>query len=135
VRAIIYTRSRSETGADHQLEQCRAFAASHGWDVTEVFTDGDASASNMDRPGLTQAMQQIRTHGCDALVAQSADRLTRNASDLASILADADAANVGVVTADGTLDTSSEYGVMAARLMARFAARWDEGQERDASAD
>jgi site-specific DNA recombinase len=121
MRAIMYTRSRSGTGADasRQLEQCRAFAVSRGWDVSEVFTDEDASAYTLDRPGLTQAMHLVRTRGCDVLVAQSADRLTRNASDLASIIADADAdaAGVIVVTADG-IDTSTEAGRMAARVVA-----------------
>ena len=135
MRAIIYTRSRSETSADHQLEECRAFAAGRGWDVTGEFTDENVSASTLDRPGLQQAMQQVRTHGCDALVAQSATRLTRSASDLASILADADAASVAVLTADGIMDTSDELGVMLARVMAGFARRWDEDREYDASAD
>lgn len=69
------------------------------------------------------------------LVAQSATRLTRSASDLASILADADAASVAVLTADGIMDTSDELGVMLARVMAGFARRWDEDREYDASAD
>jgi DNA invertase Pin-like site-specific DNA recombinase len=132
MRTIIYTRTRSGTGADRQLEQCCAFVASRGWDVTGEFTDTDASAWNLDRPGLQQAMQQVRTRGCDALIAQSASKLTRNASDLASILADADATGVGVLTADGILDTSDEIGVTAARIAARFAVRWDEDH---ASAD
>jgi site-specific DNA recombinase len=108
MRAIIYTRSRSGTGEDRQLEQCRALAAERGWEVTEVFTDENASAFTMNHPGLQQAMQQVRTRGCGALIAHSASKLTRNASDLASILADADAASVAVLTADGSLDTSGE---------------------------
>jgi site-specific DNA recombinase len=136
MRAIIYTRIRSGNGPDatRQLEQRRAFAARRGWDVSEVFTDVDASASTLDRPGLQQAMQRVRTRGYDALVAQSAAELSRNALDLASILADADAAGVAVLTKDGIVDTSTELGVMTARMMVRFAGRWDEDR-RDASAD
>jgi DNA invertase Pin-like site-specific DNA recombinase len=51
MRTIIYTRSRSGTGADasRQLEHCRAHAASRGWDVSEVFTDQGSSAFTLDR--------------------------------------------------------------------------------------
>lgn len=44
--AIIYRRTASATGPDGdiQLAQCRALAASRGWEVTEVFTDQGASA-------------------------------------------------------------------------------------------
>ena len=71
-------------------------------------------------------MHLTRGGGCDVLVAHSASRLTREASELAPILADADASDVAVVTADGMLDTSAEPGVMAARMMARFTARRDD---------
>ena len=45
MRAIIYTRTATVTGHDalgRQEEQCRAFAASHGWDVAGVFADDGA---------------------------------------------------------------------------------------------
>ena len=138
MRAVIYTRTAVQTGGDvidRQAEQCRAFAARHGWDVTGEFTDNGVSGARLHRPGLDAAMELIRTRGCDALVAADAARLTRNASDLASILADADAASVVIATADGSLDTSDELGVMLARAKAGFAIRWDQDQERDASAD
>ncbi len=77
-------------------------------------------------------MQQVRTHGCDALVAQSAACLSRNASVLASILADADAANVAMLTEDGIMDTSMEIGVLTARIMVKFAGRWDDDREQEA---
>lgn len=135
MRAIIYKRSRSGTGVDasRELERYRTLIASRGWEVSEVFIDEGASAST---PGLSW-VQQVRTHGCDALVAQSAARLSRNASDLAS-LADADAASVAVLTEDGIMDTSRELGVMSTRIMVKFAGHWDEDREeeaRDASED
>lgn len=135
MRAVIYARSRSGTGEDRKLEPCQAFAASREWEVTEVFTDTNVSASTLDRLGLQQAMQQVRTRGCDVLITQSAARPTRNASDFASILADADVVAAPVFTADGIVDTSDELGVMLARVMVEFARRWDEDREHDASTD
>jgi site-specific DNA recombinase len=138
MRAVIYTRTAVGTGGDaidRQAGQCRAFAAEHGWDVTGEFADDGVSGLKLSRPGLDAAMQQVRTRRCDALVTADASRLTRNPSDLASILADADAASVVIATADGTLDTSDELGVMLARAKAGFAIRWGQDREHDASAD
>jgi site-specific DNA recombinase len=105
-RAVIYTRTAVATGQnvnDRQAEQCRAYAAEHGWDVIEVFTDDGMSGSSPNRPRLDAVMHLIRNRECDALVAYDMTRFTRDASGLASILADADAVGVTVATADGRL--------------------------------
>jgi DNA invertase Pin-like site-specific DNA recombinase len=79
----------------------------------------------------------MRDRAFDVLITSTASVLTRRVSDLESILADADASGVAVVTADGIVDTSTELGVMTARIMTRFVGRWDEGREEEthASAD
>ena len=95
MKAVIYTRTGAGTGRnvlDRQLEQCKALAAEHGWDVVATYSDQGSSALNMGRPGLQAAMNLVRSHGCDVLVADAPERLARSTSDLASILADADAA-------------------------------------------
>lgn len=96
MRAVIYTRSKDVTGEDTQLERCRAVAAERGWEVVAAFSDHGASARNLNRPGLGAAMNLVRGHGCDVLIADASERLTRSASDLQSIFADADAAGVTV---------------------------------------
>ena len=58
--------------------------------------DEGTSAWNMDRPGLTAAMDLVRGHGCEILIADALSVLSRRASDMESILADADAAGVTV---------------------------------------
>ena len=140
MRALIYTRTAVRTGRDaigRQAEQCRAFAVSHGWAVTGVFTDDGASGTNMNRPAFRRVTDGMRNRAFDVLITSTASVLTRRASDLESILAAADASGVAVVTADGIVDTSTELGVMTARIMTRFAGRWDEDREEEthASAD
>src|SRR5271169_2257573 len=117
MRAIIYTRTRSVTGPDasRQPEQCRTLAADRGWDVSEVFTDEDVSWYTLDRPRLVRAMQRVRSRGCDVLVADALEVLTRRASDLDSILADANAAGVTVYA--GPFSSSDAAG-RALKIMA-----------------
>ena len=119
MRVIIYTRTRSGTGdASRQLEQCRALAADRGWDVSEVFTDEDVSGCTLDRTGLVRAMQRVRSRGCDVLVADALEVLTRRAFDLDSILADADAA--GVIVYAGPFSSSDAAGRAALKITARL---------------
>lgn len=48
-RAVVYVRisddpEASERGVDRQEEDCRAYAASRGWEVAAVFRENDTSA-------------------------------------------------------------------------------------------
>ena len=98
MRAVIYTRTGSSANGDsrRQLERCREVAAERGWEVIAAYADESVSAWNTDRPGLSAAMDLVRGHGCEILIADALSVLTRRASDMESILADADAAGVAV---------------------------------------
>jgi site-specific DNA recombinase len=135
MRVAIYTRTATRTSGNgqRQLEQCRAFAAARGWQAAEVFADDGASGSNMDRPGLQRILTGMRAGAFDVLLTDAASVLTRNASDLASILADVDAAGVAIMTADGIMDTSTDFGRIMGGLIAKFTAAWDAGRGEEAS--
>ena len=133
MKAVIYTRTASESSSSQrQLEQCQTFAAVHGWDVAGIYSECCVSGRSADRRTLNLAMQQARNQECGVLIVSDATRLTRDASGLASILRDADAAGVRVVTADGALDTTTKESRPVARLMT-----WVAGNDRasDATAD
>jgi DNA invertase Pin-like site-specific DNA recombinase len=116
MRAVIYTRSRSGTGEDRQLERCRAVAAEQGWEVIAAYSDHDVSALNLDRrPGLQSAMNLVRSRGCDILVADAPEVLTRSASGMRSIVADVDA--VGVAVHAGQFSSSDAAGRAVLRMM------------------
>lgn len=123
MRAAIYTRTGREDSGDtnRQLQQCRALAAERGWEVNAAYADEDVSAWNMDRSGLTAAMDLVRGHGCDILLADAFSALSRRASDMESILADADAAGVTVHTVTGPFSSSDATSRAAMRIM--YAAR------------
>jgi DNA invertase Pin-like site-specific DNA recombinase len=114
MRAVIYTRTRSATGGNLQLERCRAVAAAHGWEVVAAYSNPGASALNLDRPGLQSAMNVVRSRGCDILVADALEVLTRSASGMQSIVADADAA--GVTVHAGQFSSSDATGRAALRI-------------------
>lgn len=87
VRTALYARqSLDRTGegeaVERQLEDCRKLAESRGWDVVEVLTDNDISASSgKPRPGYARLLELIETGAVDRVVAWSIDRLTRRLRD------------------------------------------------------
>ena len=119
MRAVIYTRTGSSGNDDsgRQLERCRTLAAERGWEVVAAYAD-QGSAWNMDRPGLSAAMDLVRGRGCDILIAYALFTLTRRASDLESILADADAAGVTVHLVTESLDSWDAASRLALRITA-----------------
>jgi site-specific DNA recombinase len=118
MRAVIYTRTGAGNGenAGRQLERCREVAAERGWEVIATCADQGTSAWNMNRPGLNAAMSLVRDCGCDILIAYEFSVLTRRASDLESILGDAEAAGVTVHLVTESLDSSDAASRLALRI-------------------
>lgn len=123
MKAVIYTRTGAGNGenAGRQLERCREVAAEHGWEVIAAYSDEGVSAWNTNGPGLTAATDLVRGHGCDILIADAGSALSRRASDMERILADADAAGVIVHTVTGPFSSSDATDLAALRIM--YAAR------------
>jgi DNA invertase Pin-like site-specific DNA recombinase len=78
--AAIYCRTAV---ADHsireQREACQAFAARHGYTVPEAYVclDDGCSGTHLERPGLQQLRELIRTRAIQAVIVHDLARLAR----------------------------------------------------------
>ncbi|MDE7330203.1 MAG: recombinase family protein [Clostridia bacterium] len=79
--AVIYARSASpDKQATHaQLEICREYARTHGYNVVAEFSDNGYSRMNFDRPAFT-AMNNSRDKWA-TLIVYRLDKLSRNHND------------------------------------------------------
>lgn len=92
-RAAIYTRVSSdprESGRSvaEQEQECRRTAALAGWDVVEVFSDNDRSASryaSKPRPGYASLVDYVRARNCDVVVTWEASRFQRDLQDYVAL--------------------------------------------------
>ncbi|MGD8148429.1 recombinase family protein [Ornithinimicrobium sp. Y1694] len=119
-RTAIYCRISLDAageglGVERQETECRALAERNGWDVDEVFTDNDISATTgKARP----AFEQLLAYRPDRIVVWHTDRLVRLTADLERVL------DLGVpvftVTA-GDLDLSNPAGRAVARTITAWA--------------
>jgi len=78
IYARVSTDKQSETSTVDQVERCRAFAATRGWNVVEdlIFEEPFMSGVQKNRPKLQELMKRIGEW--DVLVCWDFDRLGRN---------------------------------------------------------
>jgi predicted site-specific integrase-resolvase len=92
VRVIGYVRVSTEEQALSGLGlEAQRTALHEAWRHREgrlvtVLSDEGYSGKDLNRPGLTQALQRIADGRADALAVVKLDRLTRNSSDLGELI-------------------------------------------------
>jgi DNA invertase Pin-like site-specific DNA recombinase len=125
MRAGIYVRISDDregraVGVARQEEDCRALAAARGWQVVEVYSDNDTSAtSGKVRRAYRQMLTDLENGRLDAIVAYSSSRFYRRVRDLDELATLLEARHVEVATCtSGRIDLSTADGRMTARLLA-----------------
>lgn len=87
MNAIIYTRvstakEQQETSLKRQAEELQSLAAEHGMNVVNVISE-QASGYEMDRDGVFDLLEEIKTSDIDAVLIQDDTRLGRGNAKIA----------------------------------------------------
>lgn len=83
-KAILYARVSTEEQVKsgysllQQIERLREYAATEGYEVLEEVTDAGRSGAYLERPGMDRVRDLIEAGGMEAVLAQDADRITRD---------------------------------------------------------
>ncbi len=100
-------------GMDAQEVAIRAEVDRRGWVLVRIVRDEGASGKDTDRPGLLDALRQVRDGAASGLVVAKLDRLSRSVVDFGTILdhfidwgATLVALDLGVDTSTPTVDSS-----------------------------
>lgn len=110
VRAAIYARISSDDGTAlgvaRQVDDCRREVERHGWEVAEVYTDNDVSASRSKvvRPAYQRMLEDVRAGHLGAITVWDVDRLTRTPRELEDIITFADEHNLKLASVGGEID-------------------------------
>jgi DNA invertase Pin-like site-specific DNA recombinase len=126
-RCAIYTRisrdaEQRREGVSRQEDECRARAEREGWDIVEVFTDNDISASGYsrrNRPAYERLIAGAREGRYEIVLAYSNSRLTRRLAELEDLIRLHDETGIlicTVVSGDDNMATAD--GRMTARIKA-----------------
>ncbi|UZJ23683.1 recombinase family protein [Rhodococcus antarcticus] len=126
-RALIYTRvslDRTGDGAavERQLEACQKLCELRGWTVVGEESDNSISAfSGKERPAWKRVLEALERGTIDVVVAWHLDRMTRSMLDLEALILLAEGKGVGIATATGDIDLTTDVGRMVARILAAVA--------------
>lgn len=127
MRAIIYARASLDlTGegrsVERQMEACQALAVARGWSVVATEQDNSISAtSGKTRPAWQRVLAAIEAGDVDVVIAWHIDRMTRSMRDLEVLIDLAEKHGVGIATAVGDIDLTTDAGRMVARILAAVA--------------
>ncbi len=127
----VYARKSSEEGLeqsfnslDAQREACEAFVLSQkaqGWKVDRAYEDGGYSGGNVERPGLQQLLQDIRSRRIRIVVVYKVDRLTRSLGDFAKLVELFDAHEVSFVSVTQQFNITTSMGRLTLNVLLSFA--------------
>ncbi len=92
-----------------------------GWLDVEFVTDDGYSAKNLSRPGIADALEQLRRGEASVLVVSKLDRLSRSLLDFATLMDQAKREGWELVVLDLAIDTTVPSGQLMANVMAAFA--------------
>ena len=136
VRAIGYVRVSTEEQAtsglslSHQKTRVVAFAKASDFDLVEVIEEPGKSAKNLKRPGLTRALEILKSGEGQALVVLSLDRLTRSVKDLGHLVEFFDRTGTALVSVQDSINTLTAAGRLVLNVLGSIA-QW----EREAIAE
>jgi DNA invertase Pin-like site-specific DNA recombinase len=102
-----------------QQEEIDAVCSRKGLALLELVRDVESRGSDLNRPGLTYALEHLKAHEASCLVVSSLERLTGSAANLGTLVEWLDRWGARLVVADIDLDTGTpEGGVVAKALTA-----------------
>ncbi len=96
-------------------------AARRGWANMQYVADEGFSAKTLARPGITEALEQLRRGEARVLVVSKLDRLSRSLLDFAGLMDRAKREGWRLVVLDLAIDTTTASGGLMANVMASFA--------------
>lgn len=130
-RCAIYTRKSTNQRLERdvnslvtQREISSAYITSQqykGWvELPDHYDDGGHSGSGMDRPALSQLMQDIEAGEIDVVVVYKIDRLTRSLADFVRMIEIFDHRNIALISVSQAFDTSDSMGRMILNVLLTF---------------
>lgn len=136
-RVAIYIRWSTDdqgdgTTAQVQLEGCRHYVLSQGWEFRPdlVFTDDGWSGGTLDRPAMRQLRAAIKAGQVDCVVVLKIDRLSRNVVDTVNLVLREWEGRCHVKSAREAIDTSTPAGKMFFYTLVSFA-EWERSVIRE----
>lgn len=132
MKVIAYIRVSSEEqaqsglGLENQKAKIQAYCELYGHEVVELITDAGISAKNLKRPGIQAALAALDGGQADGLVIYKLDRLSRNVSDMGSLVTKyfSEKAGKALLSVIDQIDTTTASGRLVLNVLTSVA-QWE----------
>ena len=105
-----------------QTERLQAYCKAKGWGIFHTYTDAGFSGSNMQRPALSQLLEDVEAGRVDCVLVYKLDRLSRSQKDTLHMIEDIFLANgCDFVSMSENFDTSTPLGRAMIGILSVFA--------------
>lgn len=105
-----------------QTERLQAYCKAKGWGIFHTYTDAGFSGSNMERPSLSQLLEDVEAGRVDCVLVYKLDRLSRSQKDTLHMIEDIFLANgCDFVSMSENFDTSTPLGRAMIGILSVFA--------------
>lgn len=121
IRVSTDEQAESGAGMEAQRQALEAACERSGYGLVGIVEDGGYSAKDLNRPGISQALERLAGGEADALMVAKLDRLSRSVLDFAGLVARARKEGWALICLDLGVDTSTASGEVMANVLAAFA--------------
>lgn len=128
MRTAIYVRvstlEQAEEGysIEEQIAKLEKFCELRDWQKAGVYRDSGFSGANIDRPGISKLIKDVKNKKIDMVLVYKLDRLSRSQKDTLYLIEDVFATNgANFVSLNENFDTSTPFGKAMIGILAVFA--------------
>lgn len=132
MKVIAYVRVSSEEqaqsglGLESQKAKIEAYCDLYNHEIVELITDAGVSAKNLKRPGIQAALAALDGGRADGLIIFKLDRLSRNVSDMGSLITKyfSEKAGKALLSVSDQIDTTTAGGRLVLNVLTSVA-QWE----------
>ncbi|WP_311874535.1 recombinase family protein [Vagococcus carniphilus] len=128
MRVGIYVRvstlDQAEEGysIDEQIDKLKKFCELKDWQVFDCYKDAGFTGANINRPGLSKLINDVKLKKIDTVLVYKLDRLSRSQKDTLYLIEDVFGVNdVSFVSLNENFDTATPFGKAMIGILAVFA--------------
>ncbi|MEW6087130.1 MAG: recombinase family protein [bacterium] len=129
IKCAIYTRVSTDNQAEVEFNSCEAqeakiksfIASQENMELFKVYSDAGWTGANINRPALSELLNDIKQNKINLVVSYKIDRLTRSPKDFYQLIELFDKHGVDFISVTERFDTSTPSGRLLRNIMLTFA--------------